>query len=315
MSEIYLAGGCFWGLEKYLAAIPGVQATQVGYANGATENPTYEEVCNQNTGHAETVQVIYDAGVLSLEFLLKLYYEVVDPVSHNRQGGDTGEQYRTGIYFVSEEDRPVIERSIMQLQGRYHKPVAIEVMPLRNFSPAEDHQKYLDKNPGGYCHIGKEQFERAARVLVNPTAYPMPDADSLRKKLTPAQYEVTQHSATEPPFQNEFYQTFMSGIYVDIATGEPLFSSSDKFESGCGWPSFSKPIDPDVIREKSDISHGMMCTEVRSRAGNSHLGHVFHDGPEKSGGLRYCINSASLQFIPKKDMEREGYGYLLSLIN
>lgn len=316
MSEIYLAGGCFWGMEKYLAGIHGVQATQVGYANGNTESPTYEEVCNQNTGHAETVYVSYDSDILPLEFLLELYYEAVDPVSHNRQGGDIGKQYRTGIYFINEDDRAVIEHSIARLQSRYNKPIAIEVMPLRNFSPAEDyHQAYLSKNPGGYCHIGKGQFEKAAKALVNPAAYPVPDTDSLRKKLTPAQYEVTQHSATEPPFQNEFYQTFVPGIYVDVTTGEPLFSSSDKFESGCGWPSFSKPIDPNVIREKLDSSHGMMRTEVRSRAGNAHLGHVFHDGPEKLGGLRYCINSASLRFIPKKDMEREGYRYLLSLIN
>ncbi|MDF3004484.1 MAG: methionine-R-sulfoxide reductase/methionine-S-sulfoxide reductase [Oscillospiraceae bacterium] len=316
MSEIYLAGGCFWGMEKYLAAIHGVQATQVGYANGNTENPTYEEVCNQNTGYAETVYVIYRSDILPLEFLLELYYEAIDPVLHNRQGGDIGEQYRTGIYFVDEEDRPVIERSIARLQTRYDKPIAIEVMPLRNFSPAEEyHQKYLSKNPAGYCHIGKGQFERAAKALVNPAAYPVPDTDSLRENLTSKQYEVTQHNATEPSFQNEFYQTFDPGIYVDVTTGEPLFSSSDKFESGCGWPSFSKPIDPNVIREKSDDSHGMVRTEVRSRAGNAHLGHVFHDGPEKLGGLRYCINSASLRFIPKEDMEREGYGYLLSLIN
>jgi len=316
MSEIYFAGGCFWGLEKYLASISGVQSTQVGYANGNTENPTYEEVCNQNTGHAEAVHVIYNPSVLTLEFLLELYYEAVNPVSHNRQGGDEGEQYRTGIYFVSEEDREVVERSIARLQSRYSKPIAIEVMPLRNFSAAEEyHQKYLDKNPGGYCHIGKEQFEKASKALVNPAAYPVPDAVSLRKRLTPVQYEVTQHSATEPPFRNEFYQTFMPGIYVDITTGEPLFSSSDKFESGCGWPSFSKPIAPDVIRQKSDLSHGMMRTEVKSRAGNAHLGHVFTDGPKKSGGLRYCINSASLRFIPQKDMEREGYGYLLRLID
>lgn len=189
-------------------------------------------------------------------------------------------------------------------------------MPLRNFSPAEEyHQKYLSKNPTGYCHIGKGQFERAAKALVNPAVYPVPDTDSLRENLTSKQYEVTQHNATEPSFQNEFYQTFDPGIYVDVTTGEPLFSSSDKFESGCGWPSFSKPIDPNVIREKSDDSHGMVRTEVRSRAGNAHLGHVFHDGPEKLGGVRYCINSASLRFIPKEDMEREGYGYLLSLIN
>ncbi|MFT3983084.1 MAG: peptide-methionine (R)-S-oxide reductase MsrB [Lachnospiraceae bacterium] len=312
MSEIYFAGGCFWGLEKYLSSIHGVKSTQVGYANGDTRNPTYEEVCNQNTGHAETVSVIYDPGVVTLEFLLELYYEAIDPVSHNRQGGDAGKQYRTGIYYVNQEDFPVITHSIAGLQTRYSKPIAIEVMPLRNFTAAEEyHQKYLDKNPGGYCHIGKKQFEKAAKAIVNPAAYPVPDTESLRKKLTSEQYEVTQHSATEPPFQNEYYQTFTPGIYVDITTGEPLFSSDDKFESGCGWPSFSKPVDPNVIREESDLTHGMMRTEVRSRAGNAHLGHVFPDGPEQTGGLRYCINSASLRFIPKEDMELEGYGYLL----
>lgn len=287
MSEIYLAGGCFWGMEKYLAAINGVEATQVGYANGRTENPTYEEVCYQNTGHAEAVYVRYNSDILPLEFLLELYYEAIDPVSLNRQGGDTGEQYRTGIYFVNQDDRLVIQNSIARLQNRYNEPIAIEVLPLRNFSPAEEyHQKYLSKNPGGYCHIGQRQFEKAAKALVNPVDYPVPNLDSMRNSLTPMQFEVTQHSATEPPFQNQFYKTFTPGVYVDVTTGEPLFSSSDKFESGCGWPSFSKPIDPNVICEKSDRSHGMMRTEVRSRAGNAHLGHVFEDGPEKLGGLR-----------------------------
>jgi peptide methionine sulfoxide reductase msrA/msrB len=315
MSEIYLAGGCFWGMEKYIASIRGVQSTQVGYANGKTEHPTYEEVCYRNTGHAETVHVIYDPEIVSLDFLLQLYYESIDPVSVNRQGGDSGTQYRTGIYFVNEEDRPVIERSIALLQKRYDKPIAIEVKPLCSFSPAEEyHQKYLDKNPGGYCHIRKDKFEKAAKAVVDPAAYPAQGADVLSKNLTPAQYEVTQNSATEPPFQNEFYNAFKPGIYVDITTGEPLFASNDKFESGCGWPSFSKPIDPNVIREKTDTSHGMMRTEVRSRTGDAHLGHVFNDGPKNLGGLRYCINSASLRFIPKEDMESEGYGYLLGLI-
>ncbi len=181
MSEIYFAGGCFWGLEKYLSSIRGVESTQVGYANGDTRNPTYEEVCNQNTGHAETVSVIYHPDVVTLEFLLELYYEAIDPVSHNRQGGDAGKQYRTGIYYVNQEDLPVITHSIAGLQTRYSKPVAIEVMPLRNFTAAEEyHQKYLDKNPGGYCHIGKKQFEKAAKAIVNPAAYPVPDTESLR---------------------------------------------------------------------------------------------------------------------------------------
>ena len=316
MSEIYLAGGCFWGTEKYLSSIRGVLSTQVGYANGETENPTYEDVCHHETGHAETVRVVYDPVILQLEFLLELYYESIDPVSVNRQGGDSGTQYRTGIYYVNDEDRQVVERSVAQLQKRYNKPIAIEVEPLRNFSPAEEyHQKYLDKHPSGYCHISRAKFEKAAKSIVNPATYKAPDTSELRKNLTATQYEVTQNSATEPPFQNEFWNAFNPGIYVDVTTGEPLFASSDKFESGCGWPSFSKPIDPGVIREKQDASHGMQRTEVRSRGGNAHLGHVFNDGPKESGGLRYCINSASLRFIPKEEMEQEGYGYLLGMID
>ncbi len=316
MSEIYLAGGCFWGLEKYLAYVHGVKSTQAGYANGNNEHPTYEEVCHNNTGHAETVKVTYDPATLPLEFLLDLYYEAIDPVSHNWQGGDSGDQYRTGIYYVSKEDVPAIKNSIARLQGCYSKPIAIEVLPLRNYSVAEEyHQKYLDKNPGGYCHIGKAQFEKVAKARVNQAEYSVPDVAGLRETLTQEQYEVTQNNATESPFKNEFYQTFAPGIYVDITTGEPLFSSSDKFESGCGWPSFSKPIDPRVIHEKSDLSHGMKRTEIRSRVGNAHLGHVFADGPYETGGLRYCINSASLRFIPKEYMEREGYGFLLNLID
>lgn len=316
MSEIYLAGGCFWGSEKFFSLIQGVLSTQVGYANGKTENPTYEEVCYQNTGHAEAVRVVYDPKVIPLAFLLELYYESIDPISLNRQGGDHGTQYRTGIYYVNDEDLPVITRSIEELQEQYDKPVAIEVKPLLNFSPAEEyHQKYLDKHPGGYCHISNAKFEKAANAVANPVIYKTPDSDTLRKTLTDMQYKVTQNSATEPPFQNEFWNTFQPGIYVDITTGEPLFTSSDKFESGCGWPSFSKPLDPDVVHEKKDTSYGMHRTEVRSRSGDAHLGHVFDDGPRETGGLRYCINSASLRFIPKNEMEQKGYGHLLDLVN
>jgi peptide methionine sulfoxide reductase msrA/msrB len=316
MSEIYLAGGCFWGLEKYLASIRGVFSTRVGYANGRTENPSYEEVCYSDTGHAETVQLEYDPGILPLEFLLELYYEVIDPLAVNRQGPDVGAQYRSGIYYIDENDRPVIEASLARLQKHYEEPIAIEVKQLENFCPAEDyHQRYLDKNPGGYCHIGKKNFARAAQALVSPAPYPFPNPGKLRQDLSRVQYEVTQNSATEPPFRNEFWNAFQPGIYVDITTGEPLFSSSDKFQSGCGWPSFSRPIDPDVLREKIDTSHGMRRTEVRSRAGDAHLGHVFNDGPKELGGLRYCINSASLRFIPREDMERAGYGYLLDLMD
>lgn len=314
MSIIYLAGGCFWGSEKYLSSVRGVIETQVGYANGKTENPTYEEVCHNNTGHAETVKVVYDSEALPLEFLLELFYESIDPTSVNRQGGDSGTQYRTGIYYSDEADRPVIEASLAKLQKSLLRPVAIELKPLSNFYPAEEyHQKYLDKNPAGYCHISRAKIEKASKA-VNPYAYPPLSEEKLKKELSSVQYEVTQKSATEPPFKNEYWNTFKPGIYVDITTGEPLFTSKDKFESGCGWPSFSKPIDPNVIKEKPDYSHSMARTEVRSRAGNAHLGHVFDDGPLDFGGLRYCINSASLRFISKEKMAEEGYGYLLDLV-
>ncbi|MEA4932763.1 MAG: peptide-methionine (R)-S-oxide reductase MsrB [Lawsonibacter sp.] len=315
MSEIYLAGGCFWGTEKYLASIHGVTETQVGYANGTTDHPTYEEVCRNHTGHAETVRVVYDSNLLHLDFLLELFYQAIDPVSVNRQGNDIGPQYRTGIYYVRPEDLPVIQSSISRLQVRYERPIAIEVAPLSNFALAETyHQNYLDKNPLGYCHIRQDLVTQAARARVNPAAYQIPEEVRLQDTLSPLQYAVTRENATEPPFQNEFYETAAPGIYVDITTGEPLFSSTDKFDSGCGCPSFSRPIDPAVVQERTDRSHGMLRTEVRSRIGDAHLGHVFPDGPRKLGGLRYCINSASLRFIPKEEMEREGYGSLMDLV-
>lgn len=316
MAEIYLAGGCFWGLEKYISSIRGVKSTQVGYANGKTSNPTYEEVCYNNTGHAETVRVVYDPDIVTLDFLLELFYEAIDPTSVNRQGNDVGEQYRTGIYYVDDNDVKTIKESINRLQKLYKKPVVIEVKPLENFYLAEEyHQKYLDKNPGGYCHISRDKFAKAAQAVVNPASFQPPDPKKLEQSLTRTQYDVTQKNATEQPFNNEFWDFYKPGIYVDITTGEPLFASTDKFESGCGWPSFSKPIDPNVIKKKTDLSHGMIRTEVRSRVGNAHLGHVFNDGPRELGGWRYCINSAALRFIPKENMEKEGYGYLLDLIN
>ncbi len=314
MAEIYLAGGCFWGLEKYLESIQGVTETQSGYANGETTEPTYEEVCS-GSGHAETVKVVYEPDILPLSFLLSLFFGAIDPTSVNCQGNDRGIQYRTGIYYTDISDRPVIEQSLNDLQEQLGKPVMVEAAPLVNYCPAEDyHQKYLDKNPGGYCHIKPAVFYRAASAVVNPADYSPPDKETLSKVLTPQQHDVTQASATEPPYNNEYWDLYTPGIYVDITTGEPLFSSADKFDSGCGWPSFSKPVDPNVLREKRDLSHGMIRTEVRSRVGGAHLGHVFDDGPKEQGGLRYCINSAALKFIPKEEMEREGYGYLLEHI-
>ena len=313
--EIYLAGGCFWGLEKYLQAIPGVKDAEVGYANGTTEEPTYEDVCYRNTGHAETVRLYYAPDYVSLAHILSLYYEVIDPTSVNRQGNDTGSQYRTGIYYVRDEDEPVIRRSLAELQATLSQPLAIEAGPLENYWRAEEyHQDYLDKNPNGYCHIDPSHFERAAQSFVDPSAYTVPEDEELRERLTDLQYQVVRENATEPAYRNEFHDLKEPGIYVDIVTGEPLFSSADKFDA-CGWPSFTKPIDPAVVTTQTDLSHGMIREEVRSRVGDSHLGHVFTDGPAGAGGLRYCINSASLRFVPKEEMEAEGYGKYLPLVD
>lgn len=313
--EIYLAGGCFWGLEEYLANLPGVIETEVGYANGNTENPSYEQVCRENTGHAETVHTVYDSEKISLAFLLERYFEVIDPTSLNRQGGDVGSQYRTGIYYVNEEDRLIAQKALDKLQQSYRKRIAVELLPLKNFYRAEDyHQKYLQKNPHGYCHIPRSRFADAKMAHDPSKRYIRRSDEELKEMLTPDQYAVTRQNATEPPFRNAYFDEHRKGIYVDITTGEPLFASSDKFDSGCGWPSFSRPIPGSSIVEKLDTSHGMLRTEVRSGIGDAHLGHVFEDGPEELGGLRYCINSASLRFIPKEEMEAEGYGHLLSLV-
>lgn len=239
------------------------------------------------------------------------------PTSLNRQGNDRGTQYRTGIYYTDAVDLPVIRETVSRLAANYTRPLEVEIEPLKNFYPAEEyHQDYLDKNPGGYCHINPALFDlaRKAKMKKPVAAYSKPDDATLRSQLTAEQYAVTQKNATEPPFRNAYWDEHRPGIYVDITTGEPLFVSTDKFDSGCGWPSFSKPIDRKLIQEKADTTHGMVRTEVRSKTGDAHLGHVFTDGPADKGGLRYCINSASLRFIPKEKMQAEGYGEYLELV-
>lgn len=322
--EIYLAGGCFWGTEHFMKQIPGVESTQVGYADSRVENPTYQEVCSGRTGAAEAVKVIYDPQKVGLSFLLGLYFKTIDPTSLNRQGNDRGTQYRTGIYYTDPSDRSVIEKAVRELARNYSVPLAVEVKALENFYPAEGyHQDYLDKNPEGYCHIDPSLFEmarkaepvkEAADAEEGKQSFRRPDDATLRATLSAEQYAVTQKNATEPPFRNEYWNEHREGIYVDITTGEPLFVSTDKFDSGCGWPSFSRPIRQELIEEKTDTSHGMRRIEVRSKTGDAHLGHVFTDGPKDKGGLRYCINSASLRFIPKDRMKAEGYGAYLPLL-
>lgn len=311
-STIYLAGGCFWGTEHLMQQVPGVTTTCTGYANSSVANPTYKEVCTGRTGAAETVRVDYDPSRIGLSELLRLYFRSIDPTSLNRQGGDCGTQYRTGIYYTDPADLPVIEAETATLQRRHAKPLAIEVKPLENFYPAEEyHQHYLDNNPGGYCHVDPALFAEA-RKLGRQSA--RPDSAELRRRLTPLQWEVTQNGATERPYVNEYDHEFRPGIYVDITDGTPLFISSAKYDSGCGWPAFTRPISPELISRHTDTSYGRVRTEVRSASSGAHLGHVFPDGPASEGGLRYCINSASLRFVPLEKMEAEGYGYLINAV-
>ena len=306
---IYLAGGCFWGLEKLMQSIPGVTDAVSGYANGTGEaNANYKAVCAGGTGFRETVKVTYDPERVSLDALLLAYFYVVDPT-----GNDVGSQYQTCVYYADDTSKEAVERIAALERGR-RKEFAVEIGPLVNFFPAEEyHQDYLDKNPNGYCHIPRAEIELFSRLRIDPGDYKKPAAEAIRDKLTDEQYRVTQESATEYPFRNEFWNQFEKGIYVDVVTGEPLFSSADKFESSCGWPAFSRPIEEPAVVELPDDSHGMRRTEVRSRAGDSHLGHMFTGDRESPNGVRYCINSASLRFIPYEKMEQEGYGELMSL--
>ena len=311
MAEIYLAGGCFWGLEEYFSRISGVLQTSVGYSNGQVETTNYQLI--KETDHAETVQVVYDEKAVSLREILLYYFRVIDPLSVNQQGNDCGRQYRTGIYYLDEADLPTINTVVREQELLIGRKIAVEVEKLRHYILAEDyHQDYLKKNPGGYCHIDVRDAEKP---LIDAANYEKPSQAVLRENLSEESYRVTQEAATEAPFSNAYDQTFEEGIYVDITTGEPLFFAKDKFASGCGWPSFSRPISKELIHYYQDLSHGMERIEVRSRSGNAHLGHVFTDGPQELGGLRYCINSASLRFIAKDEMEEAGYGYLLPYLN
>ena len=326
--EIWLAGGCFWGLEAYLDKLDGVVYADVGYANGNTENPTYEQVCYSNTGHAEAVYVQYDPQRIDLATLLTYFFKVVDPTSLNRQGNDRGIQYRSGIYYKDPADKATIEQVVAGEQKKYSTKIVTEVLPLRNYYVAETyHQKYLDKNPNGYCHIDlksldkdpmnkknvKEKADKQPESVVAKT-YQKPSPEEIKSKLTELQYQVTQKDGTESPFNNEYWNNHEAGIYVDVVTGEPLFSSRDKFDSGTGWPSYTRPIAPEAVTVRTDKKLFMERVEVRSRVGDSHLGHVFNDGPVDKGGLRYCMNSASLRFVPLAKMAEQGYAELIPLV-
>ncbi|MEK3787942.1 MULTISPECIES: peptide-methionine (S)-S-oxide reductase MsrA [Paenibacillus] len=306
------AGGCFWCMVSPFEDLPGIKKVRSGYTGGHTENPTYEEVCSDTTGHVEAVQITFDPYVFPYEKLLELFWQQINPTDAGGQFHDRGESYQTAIFYHSEEQRLKAEASKKALadSGRFDQPIVTPIVPASVFYEAEEyHQNYHKKNPGHYKRYrkgsGREDF------IENHWSGKL-DKSNLQERLTPLQYEVTQNNATERPFQNEFWNHEDEGIYVDIVSGEALFSSRDKYDAGCGWPSFTRPLSSYSIKEKTDLSHFMIRTEVRSRIGDSHLGHVFDDGPGENG-LRYCINSAALRFVPKDKLEEEGYGEYASL--
>lgn len=307
------AGGCFWCMVSPFEEQPGIIEVVSGYTGGHKENPTYEDVCSHTTGHYEAVQIKFDPAVFPYKRLLDIYWQQIDPTDPEGQFNDRGEPYKTAIFYHTEEQKRLAEESKKELNGsgRFDKPIVTEILPAGEFYPAEEyHQEYHRKNPLHYRLYrkgsGREAFIKANWKLKK-------DSEGLKKNLDPMQYHVTQENGTEPPFRNEFWDNKREGIYVDIVSGEPLFSSLDKFDSGCGWPSFTKPIHKDSVEENIDNSYNMVRTEVRSKQGDSHLGHVFEDGPAEATGLRYCINSAALRFIPKEELEQEGYGEYLEL--
>ncbi len=312
------AGGCFWCSESAFEKVPGVTEAVSGYAAGTGGQPDYQSVAQGKTDFVEAVQVTYDPRVVSYQELLEAYWRHINPTDISGQFADRGAQYQPRIFPATDKERREAEESkaLLERSGTFDDPILVPIEDFSNFFPAEDYHQDYYKNNSAHYQAYEEGSGRAPFIRNNwhmTNKYTKPSDDELKKTLTPLQYTVTQEAGTEPPGNNEYNNNKEPGIYVDIVTGEPLFSSTDKFDSKSGWPSFTKPITGTELEKKTDYDIGVPRTEVRSKSGDSHLGHVFQDGPKEETGLRYCINSAAMKFIPKDKLEEEGYGEYLYL--